>query len=50
MLKAVAFETTVAAVAIGMFLDGRTFGAEERERLSVAAGRLWNALDAGGVR
>jgi hypothetical protein len=49
VLKAVAFETLVAALAIGTFLDGKPFGAEERERLVVACGRLQNALDAGGL-
>ena len=49
ILKACAFEVSIAALAIGMFLDGKPFGAAERDRLTAAAGRLQNALDAGGL-
>ncbi len=47
VLKACAFEVSVAVCAIAMFLDGRPFGQDEYDRLAVACGRLQNALDAG---
>ena len=47
ILKAVGFEVSVAVCAIAMFLDGRPFGQDEFDRLTVACGRLQNALDAG---
>ncbi len=49
IFNACAFEVSVAVCAIAMFLDGRPFGQDEFDRLTVACGRLQNALDAGGL-
>ncbi|MBU6994035.1 hypothetical protein [Ferrovum myxofaciens] len=50
ILKAIAFEATVAGLAIGHFLDGKPFGQPERDRLLVAVNRIQNGLTAGGLR
>ncbi|MBU6995602.1 CHC2 zinc finger domain-containing protein [Ferrovum myxofaciens] len=50
ILKAIAFEATVAGLAIGHFLDGKPFGQPERDRLMLAVSRIQNGLTAGGVR
>ncbi|MBU6995847.1 hypothetical protein [Ferrovum myxofaciens] len=50
ILKAIAFEVTVAALAVGHFLDGKPFGQPERDRLLVAVNRIQNGLTAGGLR
>lgn len=50
ILRAIAFEITVAALAIGHFLDGKPFGQPERDRLLVAVNRIQAGLNAGGLR
>jgi hypothetical protein len=49
-LRCVGFEALVVAVAGASMLAGQPFTAEDRERLSVAVGRIQQALETVGVR
>lgn len=49
VLRAVAFEALVVAVAGSALLAGQPFSKMDRERLMLAVGRIQAALDAGGL-
>jgi len=50
ILRAVAFETMVVAMAGTALLAGQPMNAFDRDRLFIAVGRIQAALDAGGLR
>lgn len=50
ILKAIAFEATLVAVAASTLLAGEPFDSVDRERLTVAVSRIHAALNAGGLR
>lgn len=50
ILRAIAFEALVVATSGAALLDGGPFSKADRERLSVAVGRINAALVAGGLR
>jgi len=49
ILRAIAFEVLVVAVAGSSMLAGEPFNAVDRDRLFVAVGRIQAALEAGGL-
>jgi hypothetical protein len=49
ILRAIAFEVLVVAVAGSSMLAGEQFNAVDRDRLFLAVGRIQAALDAGGL-
>jgi hypothetical protein len=49
ILRAIAFEALVVAVAGSAMLAGEPFSAFDRDRLFVAVGRIQAALEAGGL-
>lgn len=49
ILRAIAFEALVVAVAGSSMLAGEPFNAVDRDRLFLAVGRIRAALDAGGL-
>lgn len=49
ILRAIAFEALVVAVAGSSILSGKAFTAADRDRLFLAVGRIQAALDAGGL-
>lgn len=49
ILRAIAFEATVVAVAGSALLAGKPLNAVDRDRLFLAVGRIQAALDAGGL-
>lgn len=49
ILRAIAFEALVVAVAGSSMLAGEPFNAVDRDRLFVAVGRIQAALEAGGL-
>lgn len=49
ILRAIAFEVLVVAVAGSAMLAGEPFNAVDRDRLFTAVGRIQAALDAGGL-
>lgn len=49
ILRAIAFEALVVAVAGSAMLAGEPFNAFDRDRLFVAVGRIQAALEAGGL-
>ncbi|MDE2260450.1 MAG: hypothetical protein KGK17_09035 [Betaproteobacteria bacterium] len=49
ILRAIAFEALVVAVAGSSLLEGKAFSIIDRERLTLAVSRIQAALDAGGL-
>ncbi len=49
ILRAIAFEALVVAVAGSSMLAGEPFSVIDRDRLFLAVGRIREALDAGGL-
>lgn len=49
ILRAIAFEATLVCVAASALLAGEPFNSVDRERLSLAVGRIHAALNAGGL-
>lgn len=49
ILRAIAFEALVVAMAGSSMLSGEPFNAVDRNRLFLAVGRIQTALDAGGL-
>ena len=49
ILRAIAFEATIVALAGAAFIAGESFSQFDKDRLLVAVGRINAALDAGGL-